>query len=417
MNLTESLARLRNTIDNLSATKEPLREAKGHMDHPEDLVLLQGSAGAQKALKAMEDTVSNPGAVTIKWDGYPALIWGYGPGGKFSVMDKHMFNKGTNSHARYIHSPQEFIQYDINRGVERTGLAELIPKIWPELQQLTPKKQGYFWGDVLFTQPLKPQKDGMYHFQANPNGIKYTVEADSPVGEKYFKDKQAGIVVHQFLDVNAENTDDTATKHSLNGTTGGLGEGKYLSILPAAMPQTPDLSLNRKLYNAAKSSISSNGPGMDEFFRDAPKPKARGDGEGESPIHGLLTMYINSKVGARNLNNLTAGFIPFVTDRAKIGRLSKSMAAELLGYTDPETNEQVPGYLQTHIAGLKDVFQVWMDIYNFKMSIVPQLDKAAESAPVQGYLQDDTKSQEGFVSHGVKFINRLGFSAQNLAGR
>lgn len=416
MNLSESLALLRGVLANIERPK-PLYEAKGHMDHPEDLVLLQGSAGSQQALKAMADTVSNPGAVTIKWDGYPALIWGYGPDGKFSVMDKHMFNKGTNSPARYIHSPQAFIQYDIDRGVERTGLAEFIPNVWAELQQLTPQKKGYFWGDVLFTKPLNPQKDGLYHFQANPHGIKYTVEANSPVGEKYFKNKQAGIVVHQFLDVNAENTDDATTKHSLNGTTGGMGEGKTLAILPAAMPQTPDLKFDKKLYDAAKNSIATNGPGMDEFFRDSPRSKVRGGGLGESPLPGLLTMYINEKVRQRNLKNLTAGFLPFVENRAAIGKLSKQMANELLGYTNPETNEHVPGYLETHMDGIEDVFQVWIDIYNFKMSIVPQLDKAAETAPVQGYLQDGTKSQEGFVSHGVKFINRLGFSAQNLGGQ
>lgn len=405
MNLVESFSILTKKLKELSV----LTEAKGHMDHPEDLVLLQGSEGAQKALQAMADTVSNPGAITIKWDGYPALIWGYGPDNKFIIVDKHMFNKGADSPARKIHSPKEFIQYDLNRGVERTGLAELMPRIWPELQQLTPKKQGYFWGDLLFSEPLTPEKDGMYHFQANPHGITYTVEANSPVGKKYFKGKQAGIVVHQFLDVNAENTDDPSTKHSLNGTTGGIGEGKTLSILPAAMPQTPDLKLDKKLYNAAQNSITSNGPGLDQFLENSPQRT-----EKSNPISNLLTMYINSKVEARNLQNLTNDFIPFVEQRFKIGRLPKKTSLALLGYEDPETNKHVPGYIETNFKQLQDVFKVWMAIYNFKMSLVPQLDKAAESAPVQGYLQDGTRSQEGFVSHGVKLINRLGFSAQNL---
>jgi len=396
-----------------TVVKQPviIKEAKGHMDHPEDLVLLQGSAGAKNALKAMADTIANPGAISIKWDGYPALIWGYGTDGKFSVMDKHMFNKGTGSPARYIHSPQAFIQYDVNRGVERAGLAELIPKIWNELQQLTPKKQGYIWGDVLFTNPLQPQKDGKYHFKANPNGIRYTVDVNSPVGQKYFKGKQAGIGVHQFLSVNAEDTDEASTKQSLNGTTGGMGEGKYLSILPSAMPQTPQLVLDKNLYNTANSSISSNGPGMDNFISGAPKT------EKSNPIIDLLLMYINSKIRTRNLKNLTADFLPFVGTRADSGKLSKQMSTSLLGYTDPETNEHVPGYIESHLDGLEDIFQVWIDIYNFKMSIVSQLDKAAETAPIQGYLQDGTKSQEGFVSHGLKFINRMGFSAQNLSGQ
>jgi len=51
------------------------------------------------------------------------------------------------------------------------------------------------------------------------------------------------------------------------------------------------------------------------------------------------------------------------------------------------------------------------------MQVVPQLDKAAEQSPVKGYLSDGTQTQEGFVSHGIKLINRMGFSRQNLAAR
>ena len=51
------------------------------------------------------------------------------------------------------------------------------------------------------------------------------------------------------------------------------------------------------------------------------------------------------------------------------------------------------------------------------MKVVPQLDKAAEESPVKGYLQDGTQTQEGFVSQGLKFVNRMGFARQNLAAR
>ena len=69
MNLTESLALLRSSIDDLSV----LNEAKGHLDHPEDLVFLGGSQGANDAVNAIVNTVKKPKTITIKWDGYPAL--------------------------------------------------------------------------------------------------------------------------------------------------------------------------------------------------------------------------------------------------------------------------------------------------------------------------------------------------------
>lgn len=388
-------------------------EGKGHLDHPEDLVFLQGSFGADRAVQAIVDTVKNPKSVTIKWDGYPALIWGYGPDGKFAVMDKTMFNKGLNAPARFIHSPQEFAQYDAARGKERSDLNEALPRLWGELQAVTPKTQGYYWGDVLFKQPLEVQSDGMYHFQANPNGIKYTVDASSDIGQKYFKGKQAGIAVHQFLNVDAPDTDESSTKQSLEGTIGKLRQGKTLSILPAAMPQTPDLTLDTTLVDKAYNSVRSYGSDLDAFMKNSPQT------EKTIPVMDLFLMYINYKIAQeKNLNNLTSGFFDFVKNRAEEGKLSKVNARALLGYTDPETGKPVAGYLQQNQEKIKHIFQIWIDIYNLKMNLVEQLDKAAESSPVQGYLFTGAKSQEGFVSQGLKFVRRLGgFGGQNLGAR
>jgi len=84
--------------------------------------------------------------------------------------------------------------------------------------------------------------------------------------------------------------------------------------------------------------------------------------------------------------------------------------------TDSMRNK-IEAHLQQNEAGLKGAFEIWAAIYALKMSVVEQLNKAAESAPVQGYLQDGTRTQEGFVSHGLKFVDRMGFSRQNLQGR
>jgi len=392
----------RSIINKIELTSKPLNEAKGHMDHPEDLVFLQGSTGVQRAIQAIIDTVKNPKNISIKWDGYPALIWGYGSDGKFSIMDKHMFNKGVNSPARYIHSPEQFAKYDQERGVNRTGLHEILYNIWDDLKAITPKKPGYYWGDLLFSQKLQPQRDGLYHFQANPEGIKYTVDPTSEVGKKYFQNKIAGIVVHQTIPADAQSTDDSSL---LNGTTGGLQQSKQLAILPASMPVVPKLSLDKALLNQALSSEREYGPDLDEFFSKPP--------QAIDAFTNLFTSYINKKIVSRNLNNLVDGFFEYVNSRP----MTDSMRRKLLGYTDPNTKQHVPGYLDGNRDKIAKIFKIWIDIYNLKMNVVPQLDSAAETAPVQGYLKDGTRTQEGFVSQGLKFVNRMGFSAQNLAGR
>jgi hypothetical protein len=60
---------------------------------------------------------------------------------------------------------------------------------------------------------------------------------------------------------------------------------------------------------------------------------------------------------------------------------------------------------------------IWSAIYNLKGPVVKQLDKASKSSPVKGYLQDGTQTQEGYVANGFKFVDRMGFSRQNLLGR
>jgi hypothetical protein len=79
--------------------------------------------------------------------------------------------------------------------------------------------------------------------------------------------------------------------------------------------------------------------------------------------------------------------------------------------------EKLTQHFEANKEGLYGAFVIWTALYNLKMDIVNQLNKAAESAPVQGYLENGTKTQEGFVSQGLKFVDRLGFAAQNLAAR
>jgi hypothetical protein len=87
------IEQLRELYNKITSINTVITEDKGHLDHPEDLIFLRGVEGANQAVQAMADTVAKPEKVTIKWDGYPALIFGRNSNGKFSIMDKHMFNK------------------------------------------------------------------------------------------------------------------------------------------------------------------------------------------------------------------------------------------------------------------------------------------------------------------------------------
>ena len=400
MNLAESLALLSSKLEKLSNV---VTEAKGHMDHPEDLVLLDGGAGAERAIQATVDTALHPQKITIKWDGYPALIFGRGPNGKFSIMDKHMFNKADGS-GRNVYSPEQFAQYDQARGVDRSNLHALIAEIWPGLEK-SDRSKGFYWGDLLFSSPLQAGKDGLYRFKANPNGITYTVDPKSETG-KELTGKQAGIVVHQFIPATAMTTDEAVP---LDGSIGSLKNNSNVAIVPAKMPITPKVKIDKTLLNNAKKSTKAYGAKVSDYFNNAPQAK--------NAFTMLFTTYINKRIVAGNLNNLTDGFLEFVANR----NMSEPMKKKLMGYDtiDPKTQKEVhvPGYIDGNIPILQAVFQLWIDVYNLKMNVVEQLNNAAKTSPVQGYLDDGTNTQEGFVSHGLKYVDRMGFSRQNLAGR
>jgi hypothetical protein len=381
MNPSDELSLLKSKIEELS-----LFEGKGHLDHPEDLIFLDGTQGANHAIQASVATVNNPQTVTIKWDGYPALIFGRGTNGKFTIMDKHMFNKKDLS-GRQVFSPEQFVQYDRARGVDRTGLHQIINEIWPGLEK-SDRSKGYYWGDLLFSQPLQDQ-NGMYKFRANPNGITYTVDTDSEVGQ-LFKGKQAGIVVHQFIPATAVTTDEATP---LDGTIGSLKNNSNVAIVPAKMPITPKLKLNNSLVKKAQAAIAKYGKDVDQMLNTAP--------QAASAFRTMFTTYINKKIVAGDLNNLVDGFMEFFNSRP----MTETM------------RQKLTQHLQANKAGLIGAFTIWAALYQLKMSIVDQLNRAAEASPVKGYLQDGTQTQEGFVSQGLKFVDRMGFSRQNLAGR
>jgi len=385
MNLSESLALLKSRLDNIDQ-EVVVTEGKGHLDHPEDLVFLEDESGVRRAIDAMVATVNNPNTVTIKWDGYPALIFGRGPDGKFSIMDKHMFNKKDGS-GRKVYSPQEFVAYDNARGVNRGELYDLINTIWPGLEKADRGSNGFYWGDLLFSNPLN-DSNGLYKFKANPNGIAYTVDTGSEVG-KLIAGKNAGIAVHQIIPANAESTDDAVT---LNGTIGNLQNNSDVAIVPSKMPVAPKLKVNNQLKTEAEQALSKYGNLVADLMNTAPQAR--------NTFNQLFTVYINKRIVSGNLSHLIDGFIDFVQSRP----MSDKMKAKILEH------------LEVNKEGVVGAFKIWVALYNLKMDVVKQLDKAAESSPVKGYLQDGTQTQEGFVANGLKFVDRMGFSRQNLAG-
>lgn len=372
----------------ITESKRLITEAKGHLDHPEDLVFLAGQDGINRAIQAIQQTSKEPENITVKWDGYPALIFGRDSEGRFTIMDKHMFNK-RDPEARQLHSVEQWMAYERARGErQRSELIGIIQNIWPGLERATKSAKGYYWGDLLFRQPLQDQ-NGLYKFRANPNGIAYTVDVDSPLGQ-LITDKTAGIAVHQYLDPNAQSTDEA---RSLQGTIGALKNNSPVAIIPSSMPVAPRIVIPEGLLARAQQLASRYGDTIERFMSSAPQAR--------NTFNNLFTTYINNKIVSGDLKNLVRDFSAWVASRS----MTASMRAK------------IDNYLKQNAGAVRAVFQMWAALYNLKTSVVRQLDRASRTSPVKGYLSSGQQSQEGFVSSGLKFVNRLGFSRQNLAAR
>ena len=116
----------------------------------------------------------------------------------------------------------------------------------------------------------------------------------------------------------------------------------------------------------------------------------------------VFTVYINKKIVSGNLENLVGDFMHYFENKS----------------ANPGGMEmQLSNHFHENEQGLIGAFTIWIALYQLKMNIVGQLNKAAEASPVKGYLDNGTETHEGFVSNGLKFVDRMGFSRQNLAGQ
>jgi len=381
MSLSEVIAKSLRQLEKIN-----LIEGSGHLEHPEDLVFLNDEDGARNAIKQIEATIAQPGTITIKWDGYPALIFGRNAEGRFSIMDKHMFNKKDGT-GRQVFSSKEFKAYDDARGVNRGDLYNIIDRVWSGLEA-SDRGAGFYWGDLLFSQPLKAT-DGVYTFKANPGGITYKVNADSEIGQ-LLSDKQAAIAVHQYIPPNATTTDEA---ESLDGSIGTLKNSSDVAIVPSKMPITPELKINDKLKQKAEAEIAKHGKDVKALFQTAPQAR--------NGFNMLFTVYVNKKIVSGDLSNLYNGFVEFIKNR----KMTDSMRNKL------------HMHFKAHKDGIIGAFKIWIALYNLKQNVVEQLDNAAKASPVKGFLDDGTETHEGFVANGLKFVNRMGFARQNLAAR
>ncbi|CAB4129162.1 hypothetical protein UFOVP112_260 [uncultured Caudovirales phage] len=340
----------------------------GAQPHPEDSIF-DGQASAQQALSSLAYVIKNPGSVTIKFDGMPALIFGRLRDGRFTIQDKYMFD------AKYFaDSPKAWEKYDLNKksGKTRPDLYQKVANIWAGLEQAVGNSPGFFWGDLLWSQPLKP-KGNMFVFK--PNVVEYHIPVKSDLG-KQIVGRIGGIVVHQYF------ADDGAQPQQWNGQ--GLKLDGTVAVLTPSAGIKFKLDDPVQLHKAATNAVSQYGQVTESFLTGL-------DGVAKAAIQ----KYMNHRITGQTNQELVDWLATNV---------SKVQYKKLLG-------EEGHGYLAQNINGVKGLFAIWNALYAFKENLAQQLEQQVQG--IEQYVNGQ-KEGEGFVFNTpqglVKLVQRGSFS-------
>jgi len=350
------------------------------IDHPEDLVFSAGSAGASRALQALTEVPQKSDQLSIKWDGFPALVFGRNADGQLVVVDKHMFTKRDGSGR--VTSLQQFMQYDERRGANRGDLYAKLKILWPALEQAVPRGvSGYYWGDLLWVGRLTPQQ-GQYVFK--PNTVTYSIAAKSILGAQISK-CVAGIAMHSFF------SDFDAESQPLSGT-GQLNTDSTVCFLTSQMPDRVSIREPAQLVNTARRAVAKYGTAVDQLLDVTNLTQLK-----IKDLGALMQKYINARV--RGETKSFTDWLPGVVSANKLNTL--------LGDD---------GYLKQHKAGVEGVFSIFQSVMNLKDQLIVQLDSQQKTI---GASVGGQSGGEGYVfqtSGGmIKLVNRAAFSAANFA--
>ena len=370
-----------------------IAEAKARIDHPEDTVFDEGSAGANRALNALVHAAEQPHTVTIKWDGSPALIFGRDAEG-FTLTDNSGFRSkkpGGMPRSTGDLNTMLFMRKPDDPG--RQDYAKSIAGLYGMLERAVPaNKQEYLQGDVLWT---KTPEIANGHYVFTPNKITYRIPVDSPLGKRIGKSR-AGLAVHSRFD----SREDEEPRAIGDIESSGLREVPGLVIMGPEIRDLESTELPNKSITTLRNFINSNSAAIDRFL-DPANLAARQ----LTNLPDLMKKYVNSRAyaGTQGLADAANGFIEWAKSNTK--DISDRKRENLLAWI----SENTKGYGATwmiadQLTKLKDVL---------KSSVDTQV-----GGTVRADLRD-VPGHEGYVadtpSGKIKLVNRPHFMKKDTA--
>jgi hypothetical protein len=367
--------------------KQPLREMEARIQHAEDLIFFQGSAGASRAIEALRSmTGDNHKAVTLKWDGSPAIVFGRDENGTFVFTDKGGFmKKGGVERAT---SPKEINSVLLGRSggkhkddPNRIAFAKNMANIFSMYEKATPKNyRGFFKGDLLYYQT--PQiKENYYIFK--PQIVQYAVYKDSELGKRIGQ-SVTGIVIHREVDASGNEGPFKNIDIFQDQTT--------VLVVPSITTTQP-VKINTGVLDQLQLMVKKNAARIDKLLDPNTLTQKQMKGFPE-----LLYAYMNSKVDS-GLTNLGSDFIPWLENREQVSAKMKTKVNE---------------YIQENSSAFMSLWNVVSSIMKTKDDIINKFD--SQESPIKQSINGKPGGEGYVMAHpkgDIKLVPRSTFSAAN----
>ena len=340
-----------------------LTEAVGReYQHLEDLVFVDGSAGAIQAANTLDELGDDASDVSIKWDGSPTAYYGRDENGEFVFVGKNGWGKRKST------SPDDLADFIKNSGKGeewRQDFANEMAGIFSILESATPQDfRGYVFGDLLYHpgNPFDRTQDGI---EFTPNLVKYTVNDNSELGKR-IANSRVGIVVHsKFKEFGDKNGKPITDVKELN---------------------SDDVVVLGQTYVTHQPQVDTTG--VDQIRQDAQKYAEVIDGfletrKGLSDMKNIIYTYVNQMSRTKQLQNLETGFFDWLKN-SKVSANKQKKIAELA---------------QESPKALPVIFRLVKEIMTVKDHIIDQLDSADSDVKAS---TGDQRGGEGYVAQKSK---------------
>lgn len=392
----------------ITSFRQFISESKNlHMEHLEDSLFNEGSAGVQDAIRFAESVTkmlsgsSSSGVnVTVKWDGAPAIICGINPeNNKFFVGTKSVFNAKTPK-----------INYT-NADIDSNHSGDLASKLKVALQYLSKLGiKGVIQGDLMFTAGDLGDADinGDKHITFTPNTITYAVPEGGPAARE-IKAANIGIIFHTEY----TGKDMSSMKASFNPSIRSLkktskvwyDDATFRDVHGKATFTKTDTGDMKNLITKVNQLFNSNKKFIDDLIR-------------HKSIIGEVKIYGNSNI-RNGISNMSAEeFIKYIND--KMQKAIDALKTEKAKNRKELVRKQTIGYLSKNSKKLNSIFNLHSALTEMKMKLLQQLQKVKSIGTfIRTNDGFEVTAPEGFVAiddtgKALKLVDRLVFSKHNF---